>query len=194
MRRPLRNLQQLLDHLARLNRGRDEVSLRLVVDSIGTRSFGPLLMLIGIILASPLSGIPGMATVMAVFVMLIAVQMLLGRKQFWLPNWLLNRSVKHDHLVKALSWVRPVARWVDSVLRPRLTKLVNNGASYVIALICVVISLALPMMEVVPFSASVAGLALAAFGLSLVVNDGLLVILAVSLVGATFAIVVVNIL
>ena len=194
MRPPLRNLQQLLDHLARLNRGRDQVSLRLVVASIGTRSFGPLLMLVGIILASPLSGIPGMATVMAIFVLLIAMQMLLGRKQFWLPDWLLNRSVKHDNLVKALSWVRPVARRVDSVLRPRLTKLVTDGASYVIALICIVISLALPMMEVVPFSASVAGLALAAFGLSMVVNDGLLVILAVTLVSATFALVVVNIL
>ncbi len=194
MRRPLRNLQQLLDHLARLNRGRDEVSLRLVVESIGTRSFGPLLMLAGIILASPLSGIPGMATTMAIFILLIAVQMLFGRKQFWLPAWLLNRSVKHDHLIKAISWVRPVARRVDSVLRPRWTVLVTNGAAYAIALICVVIGFGLPMMEIVPFSASVVGLALAAFGLSLVVNDGLLVILAVTLVCATFSVAVVNIL
>lgn len=193
MRPPLRNLQQLLDHLARLNKGRDEVSLRLVVQSIGTRSFGPLLMLVGIILASPLSGIPGMATTMALFILLIAVQMLFGRKQFWLPEWLLNRAVKHDHLIKAISWMRPVARRVDSVLRPRLTFLVANGAAYAIALVCVLISIALPMMEIVPFSASIAGLALAAFGLSLVVNDGLLVILAVALVCATFGLAVVNI-
>ncbi|WP_150302778.1 exopolysaccharide biosynthesis protein [Pseudomonas saliphila] len=194
MRPPLRNLQQLLDHLARLNRGRDEVSLRLVVESIGTRSFGPLLMLVGIILASPLSGIPGMATTMALFILLIAVQMLLGRNQFWLPQWLLSRSVKHDHLIKAISWVRPVARRIDAVLRPRLTVLVTNSAAYVIALICVLISIGLPMMEIIPFSASIVGLALTAFGLSLVVNDGLLVILAVVLVCATFGLAVVNIL
>lgn len=194
MRPPLRNLQQLLDHLSRLNRGRDEVSLRLVVESIGTRSFGPLLMLVGIILASPLSGIPGMATTMALFILLIAVQMLFGRKQFWLPEWLLNRAVKHDHLIKAITWVRPVARRIDAVLRPRLMVLVTNGAAYAIALICVLISIGLPLMEVIPFSASIVGLALAAFGLSLVVNDGLLVILAVVLVCATFGLAVVNIL
>lgn len=194
MRPPLRNLQQLLDHLARLGRGRDEVSLRLVVKSIGSRSFGPLLMLVGILLASPLSGIPGMATTMAVFILLIAVQMLLGRKEFWLPEWLLNRSVNHDHLLKAIAWMQPAARRIDSVLRPRLTVLVTNGAAYVIAFICVLISIGLPMMELVPFSASVAGLALAAFGLALVINDGVLVILAVALVLATFSVAVVNIL
>lgn len=194
MRPPLRNLQQLLDHLARLSRGRDEVSLRLVIKSIGSRSFGPLLMLVGVVLASPLSGIPGMATTMAVFILLIAVQMLFGRKEFWLPAWLLNRSVKHDHLVSAISWMRPVARRIDAVLRPRLTGLVTHGAAYVIALICVFISIGLPMMEIVPFSASVAGLALAAFGLALVMNDGVLVILAVTLVCATFGVAVVNIL
>jgi hypothetical protein len=72
MRRPLQNLEQLLDHLVKLAEGEAEVSLGMVVESIGSRAFGPLLMLIGLTLVSPFSGIPGMAVTMAIFVGLIA--------------------------------------------------------------------------------------------------------------------------
>ncbi len=194
MTRKLQNLEQLLDHLAGLTDGREEVSLRDVVSSIGSRSFGPLLMVIGIALLSPLSGVPGMASTMAVLVLLMAVQMLCGRTQFWLPGFLLNRSVSCKRLLKAIYKIKPAAKKVDGVLRPRLTALVTNGASYVIAALCVLIGLCMPLMEMVPFSASAAGLALAAFGLSLVVQDGLLVIFAITWVVATFVLVVVNIL
>ncbi len=194
MSRKLQNLEQLLDHLAGLTDGRDEVSLRDVVRSIGSRSFGPLLMVIGITLLSPLSGVPGMASTMAVLVLLMAVQMLCGRTQFWMPAFLLNRSISSERLLKASSKIKPAAKKVDGVLRPRLTVLVTNGANYVIAALCVLIGLCMPLMEMVPFSASAAGLALAAFGLSLVVQDGLLVIFAITWVVATFVLVVVNIL
>lgn len=193
MSQRLQNLEQLLDHLTELAQGREEVSLRDVVRSIGSRSFGPLLMVIGITLLSPLSGVPGMAVTMAILVLLMAVQMLCGRTQFWLPGFLLNRAISCDRLLKAISKIKPAAKKVDSVLRPRLTALVTNGASYVIAALCVLIGLCMPIMEMVPFSASAAGLALAAFGLSLVVQDGLLVIFAIAWVVATFVLVVVNI-
>jgi hypothetical protein len=85
MNQPLQNLEQLLDRVGELTRRHDQVSIGMVVEAIGSRSFGPLLMLIGITLFSPLSGIPGMSFFMAVFVLLVAVQMLIGRKKFWLP-------------------------------------------------------------------------------------------------------------
>ncbi|SDS83484.1 Uncharacterized conserved protein [Halopseudomonas xinjiangensis] len=194
MNQPLQNLEQLLDRVGELAHDNDEVSIGMVVESIGSRSFGPLLMLIGITLFSPLSGVPGMSFFMASFVLLIAVQMLIGRKQFWLPHYILDRSVEHGKLEKALGWLAKPARLIDRVLKPRLTFLVHNGASYGVAAVCVVIGLCMPFMELVPFSSSAAGLALLALGLSLVVHDGLLVLLALVVFGATFTLVVVNIL
>lgn len=194
MNQPLHNLEELLDRVGKLAHDNQEVSIGMVVESIGSRSFGPLLMLIGITLFSPLSGVPGMSFFMASFVLLVAVQMLLGRKQFWLPHFILDRSVEHGKLEKALSWLSKPARGIDRVLRPRLTFLVHNGASYGVAAVCVVIGLCMPFMELVPFSSSAAGLALLALGLALVVHDGLLVLLALVVFGATFTFVVVNIL
>lgn len=187
MSQPLQNLEQLLDRIAELARDYDRISIAMVVESVGNRSFGPMLILIGVTLFSPLSGIPGMSFFMATFVLLVAVQMLIGRNHFWLPRFILDRSVEHNKLQKALDWLKKPARAIDGVLKPRLTFLVHSKGSYAIAALCVVVGLCMPFMELVPFSSSAAGLALLALGLALVVQDGLLVLLALIVFGAALA-------
>ncbi len=194
MVRELRNLEQLFKHIASLADQKGAVSLGIVVESVGHRSFGPLLLVIGLTLASPLSGIPGMASVSAAFILLIAVQLLIGRDYFWLPRWLLDRSLSRDQILTALRWVTPPARFVDRLTRPRLTLLVRRAGAYLTAALCVCIALVMPVFELVPFSASAIGLALAALGLALVAQDGLLALIAFAVIGATFGFVVVNIL
>ncbi|MDW7772118.1 MAG: exopolysaccharide biosynthesis protein [Desulfobulbaceae bacterium] len=166
----------MLDQIGRAAGDQDKVTVGEILDAVGSRSFCPLLLLAGIIMASPLSGIPGMPTIMAVFVLLIAVQLLIGRKHSWLPNWLLNRSITSTKLAKALAWLEPPARFIDRRLRPRLTFLVHSAGAYVIAVICIALAAGMPFMELVPFSATTAGLALVAFGLSLVAHDGFMAI------------------
>jgi hypothetical protein len=194
MNQPLQNLEQLLDRVGELTRRHDQVSIGMVVEAIGSRSFGPLLMLIGITLFSPLSGIPGMSFFMAVFVLLVAVQMLIGRKKFWLPPFILNRSVEHGKLQKALEWLDKPARGIDRVLKPRLTFLVHRSGSYGIAGLCVIVGLCMPMMELVPFSSSVAGLGLLILGLSLVAHDGLLALLAIVIFSGAFSFLIIHLL
>ncbi|MCZ0926988.1 exopolysaccharide biosynthesis protein [Halomonas janggokensis] len=194
MNQPLQSLEQLLDRVSQSTRDNDQVSVGMVIESVGSRSFGPMLMLIGITLFSPLSGLPGMSIFMGSFVLLIAVQILIGRKQFWLPHFILNRSIGRRKLQKALHWLNKPARSIDRVLKPRLTFLVRNGGSYGIASLCIVVGLCMPFMELVPFSSSAAGLALLALGLALVVHDGLLVLLALGAFSATLILIVANIL
>jgi hypothetical protein len=64
----------------------------------------------------------------------------------------------------------------------------------VTALICLLIALAMPPMEFIPFSANGAGLALALLGLGLVARDGLVLLLGFALFGATCALILVNVL
>lgn len=183
------SLRQLLEHIATTAERRERVSLELVVRAIGQRSFAPLLLLAGIILFSPLSGIPGVPTTMAVLVLLVAVQLLLGRRHFWLPQWLLRRSITKGKLLRALKWLQKPARFIDRWLQPRLVLLVGRTGTYVIAAICAVIALALPAMEIVPFSATIAGMALAAFGLALVAHDGALALFAFAVTAFIFGLI-----
>jgi len=189
MPREFTSLTQLLDHIAKTARRRKRVSLDLVVRAVGRRSFAPLLLLVGIILFSPLSGIPGVPTIMAVLVLLTALQLLLGRSHFWVPQWVLRRSISKDKLSRALDWLRKPARFIDRWLQPRLVFLVGRAGTYVIAILCAVIALALPVMEIVPFSATIAGMALAAFGLALVAHDGALALFAFAVTAFVFGLI-----
>lgn len=183
------NLQQLLDRIGQSAAGREQVCLGMIVDAVGRRSFGPLLLLAGVILFSPLSGIPGVPTTCGLLVLFISLQLLMRRRQFWLPAWLLRRSVTGDRLVRGLRVVTPTARVIDRGLRPRLTLFVGPLGQYVIALVCVAIALGIPLMEVVPFSATGAGLVLLIFGLAMITHDGLLVLTAVILMALLSALV-----
>ncbi|MDV6317708.1 exopolysaccharide biosynthesis protein [Chromohalobacter sp. HP20-39] len=64
-------------------------------------------------------------------------------------------------------------------------KVCQRTGTCLVALFCFLIALAMPLMEVVPFSANGAGLALMMFGLSLMANDGLWALLALILTGGT---------
>mgnify|MGYP000613309901 CR=1 FL=1 len=174
------SLRALLGQLERLARTSERVSLQMVVEAIGRRSFAPILLLAGLILFSPLSGIPGVPTLMALLVLLVSVQMLAMRQHLWLPTWLLKRSIPRDKLVKALNWLERPAMVLDRWMKPRLSLLVYRAGSLVIAAICVAIAVFLPLMEIVPFSATIAGLALTTFGLALVAHDGLFALCAFS--------------
>lgn len=185
------DLRQLLERIGNAARDRDQVSLRAITEELGSRSFGPLLLLAGLVTLAPLIGdIPGVPTLMAIIVLLVAGQLLIGRHHLWLPRWLLDRSVARGKVDKALSWMRRPARVVDRLLRPRLSVFVNGPGVYAIALMCVIIAAATPPMEFVPFTANGAGLALTAFGLALIAMDGLVALLAFVFTAATLGAVI----
>lgn len=184
------NLEDLLDELSHAAEHGGKTSLGDLVESVGRRSFGPLLMLAGLIALSPLSGIPGMPTTIAVLVVVVAVQFLMRRDHFWLPQWLLKREVSHEQFCKALRWVRRPARFIDRFLRPRLTFMTHAAGIYAIAILCIVIAATMPPLEVVPFAATSAGAALAVFGLALIANDGLVAVLALAITAVVAGLVV----
>jgi hypothetical protein len=188
------NLSTLLDILESTGGEPDSVSLDAILDTLGRRSFAPFLLIAGLITLAPLIGdIPGVPTLMASLVALSAAQILAGREHVWLPQWLLARRVSRARFTKALRHMRKPARWVDRLLQPRLTGLTRPPADLLVAVTCLLIALAMPPMEVVPFSANGAGIALTLFGLGLVANDGLMALLGYTLTASTLTLVIVGI-
>lgn len=173
----------------------DPVTLEAVLDALGRRSFGVALLVPGLVTLAPLVGdVPGVPTLMAAVVLLSAGQLLIGREKPWLPEWVLQRRVEAATVRKVVGWVRPGVRVVDRMLRPRLTVLTGRPARYVIAAVCVVLAAVMPAMELVPFSANLAGVLLTGFGLSVVTSDGLLVLITLAVAGAIAAVVVFGVL
>lgn len=190
------NLTQLLNQIEEAaNKKEEEVSLDEILDKIGRRSFGPLLLIAGLVTIAPIIGdIPGVPTVMGIFVLLIGGQLLLQYEHFWLPQWLREQSINKDNIQKGLKWIRSPARFLDRWLRPRITFFIHGAAIYVIAVMCIIIAAMMPIMEIIPFSATLAGVALSTFGLSLITHDGLVALLAFIFSTGTFGLIIYNLL
>jgi hypothetical protein len=170
-------LQELVERLDKAATG-ERVNVECMMEAVGRSSFGALLLLGGLVTLSPLDIIPGIPTLIAIAVLIVCAQLLAGRRHFWLPSWVLKRSVTTSRFRRALAWLRKPARFGDRLVRPRLSALTSDAAVKVIAVGCIVVALAMPVMEVVPFSANLAGVALTAFGLAVIAHDGLLALIA----------------
>ncbi len=176
------DLTGLLDVIGESAEGTGHLTFDDLLDAIGRRSFGPLLLLCGLIILAPVVGdIPGVPTATGLVVVLVCGQLLLGRDRFWFPGWVRKRSVTKVKVRKMVKAVCKPARVVDRLIRPRLAFFVEGPGHSVIAALSVAVALVTPLMEVVPFSANLAGAILAAFGLAVIARDGALAVVALVL-------------
>lgn len=172
------SVEEMLGELDELAASHENVCIRDVLDDFGGRSFGPFIMLPALVELSPVGGIPGVPTFLALVIGLTAAQLLLGRDHVWLPQFVQNRSVSGRKLHKAVAKLRGTAHWLDEHSHGRLENLVEGwwikGAAIAVIVLCCTV----PPLEFLPFASSAPMLAIAAFGLALTVRDGLVMMVA----------------
>ena len=178
----------VLDELDELADKGDQVCVRDVLDDFGRRSFGPFMMIPALIEISPLGGIPGVPTALALFIALIAAQLVIGREHIWMPEFVQRRSVESGKLHKAVEKLRGLGQWLDEHSQDRLEKLtvgiwLRFAGVVVIALCCTV-----PPLELLPFASTLPMLAIIMIGLGLTVRDGALLLSALLFAGLAAAI------
>lgn len=111
------DLEQVIDKIISLGEDRDTVAVSDMQDCLGQRSFGPFLFVPAIIEISPIGGVPGVPTLLALIVALFAIQMLFGREHFWVPGFLSHRAVSAKKLEKGLNKIRPATGgWTKSAV------------------------------------------------------------------------------
>lgn len=174
-RQPIHSVRELLTQLSSAKHDEQMVSIDMILDTLGRRSFGPIILTIGLILAVPgVSDIPTVPSILGSLVVLLGFQIVIGREYIWLPQWLLRQTVRAERLDKVIAWLDRPANWIDSLLKPRLQYLTAPWSVRVIAVVTIMLALLTPAMEIVPLSANVAGVAFTFFGLGLVAQDGLM--------------------
>jgi hypothetical protein len=171
------NLNGLLKNVRTVRGEFSQVRVADIVDQLGQRSFGPLLLLAALPTLTPVSAIPGIATVGAIIILLTSAQLALGLHRLWLPEWVLHRSFDRSAIVRASSWLRPVATVVDKVVRPRLPWLVEPPFVVALAACCILLTFVMFPLQLVPFTSGIPSFPVAIFGLALIARDGLVAIL-----------------
>lgn len=179
-------LEQVIDGVVELGDDQPKVSVGDIQKKVGQRSFGPFLFAPAIIEISPVGGIPGVPSMLAIIVGLFAFQLLFGRHHFWMPGFLAHRTVSGHKLEKGLNKVRPVVRWLDKVSKKRLGWATSKGFLRFIALLCIVLATSVPPLELLPFASTAPFAAIGLFGLGITTQDGAAIVLGLILAVGAF--------
>lgn len=81
-------VEDILDRLEQEGRDDDRATVGDVTGALGDRGFGPFLFVPALIEISPIGGVPGVPTLLALIIALFAVQIVMGRDEMWLPGFL----------------------------------------------------------------------------------------------------------
>ena len=154
------------------------VSVEDIVKSIGHAGFTPLLLMPALAVTTPLSGIPLFSSMMGALIFLVALQLLLRRDHIWLPGWILNLRATSARVQTAFERLRPIMAWLDAHTHTRLTVFVHRPLIFVPQMLCALSGLVMPFLELVPFSSTLIGVAVALLALGMLVRDGLIVAVA----------------
>lgn len=171
-------VEQIVDALRDEACGQGEVSVGDVLDHIGKRSFGPLILLPSLLLITPIGGIPVLPTFFALLVAMLALQVMFGRNSLWLPDVIRSRVLPRQRLMQATDKARPVARKLDGLFGKRFEGLTRAPAPRVAAGLALMLCLTIPPMELVPFGAILPVSGIALLGLAITLRDGLVMAVA----------------
>ena len=122
------NLSAVLDRIediAHNDPTPESLTLGEVIDSVGRRSYGALLLVIGLFAISPITVVPGLTWFAAALTLVVAGQMAVGMPHIWLPKKALDLVLPRDVVKTGVRVSRKWAVRIDTVLKPRLMWVAN---------------------------------------------------------------------
>jgi hypothetical protein len=157
------------------------VSLGWVMSQLHEQAFGLFLLILALPCCIPfLYGVP---QVVALPLMFVSAQILLGRRTPWLPDRLSARELRTESLSRLASRAEPWLHRIEGVSRPRLSALTRAPADRVVGVALVLFSASI--LVPLPSTNTVPGFAVVIVAMGLLQRDGAFVILG-SLIGTAW--------
>ena len=127
----------------------EDVSIGEVLDAIADRGFGLILLILALPAALPLPA-PGYATPFGLMMALLALQMMRGRRTPWFPERVRARRISRSKLAWTVKNAGVPLRFVEWIIRPRLSGLARNRAflsliGFIVLLMSISMSMPIPL-------------------------------------------------
>jgi hypothetical protein len=165
----------------------ERVSVFEILARIRVRAFGVFLILFAAPNALPMP--PGFAPVTAIFILLIAAQLAMGRTALWIPKWLGYRSIPTRHLVRVIDWIVPKLARIERWSKPRAIKLTRLRArqpiGVIIMILALIMALPIPIIGNTP-----PAIAITMMGFGMLQRDGYWVVAGVAVALLDIAIII----
>lgn len=153
----------------------ERLQLRELVGDLGRSTFGVLLFIATLPALIPIPGVAGALS--GPLVVLVGLHLLILLRKPWLPDFVARRGPQRSTLIRfdrnADRWLR----WLEKLIRPRLTAITDHPAATVftgLQLVLLGILLALP----IPFTNYLFAGLLLVYALALLERDGVLMLIA----------------
>jgi hypothetical protein len=152
--------------------GRDmpRLSFGEILDGLGERSFGVLLLILALINCVPMP--PPGSTMFGSLMMLVGLQLLVGLREPWFPGFVRRRSIPRSAFRAGVERIVPYLKRIEGWTRPRATWLTTGAGERVAAVFVVilsfVVSMPIPIVGNIPPSIAVSIIAM-----GLIERDGL---------------------
>ncbi|WP_162917070.1 exopolysaccharide biosynthesis protein [Dongia deserti] len=171
---PRETASQVLHRLS-IGKPEDKVSLGEMLDVLGERGFGVLLIAFAVPNLLPFPGVPGVSFVTGMAILYIAIQLILAKDEPALPKWIGQKSFTRGQLSRFIVKTNPFLRWLEKPIRPRWTPAVVGIGERAIGVVALIhaLTLALP----IPMGNLPQAVALILFALALIELDGLMAVL-----------------
>lgn len=151
----------------------ERISALEILARLRVRAFGVFLILFAAPNALPMP--PGFSTVAAAFILLIAVQLAIGRTALWIPAWLGYKSVPTGQLVRVIDWIVPKLARIERWSKPRAVRLTRLRArqpiGVLIIILAIVMALPIPIIGNTP-----PAVAIILMGFGMLQRDGVWVV------------------
>lgn len=160
----------------------DTIEVRAIVEALQDRSFGVLM----ILFAVPNAVIPGISWIMGAPIVLMGLQIMMGRDTPWLPEFMLRQKISNELFQKIASRVTSFLAWAEKLVRPRWLWLTTNRAERFIGFFIALAAIVL--MAPIPWGNALPAFSIAFFSIGLIEKDGLAIVVGfiLGLLGAAF--------
>jgi len=180
-------LQSVLDLIETSLDGEESVDLKTVVEAFGNRAFGPIMVLCGLCMMTPLGMLPGIPPAFGVIVIVFALQLLFRRRSPWMPEIIRKVKIPADKLTKVQTKVRPILAKIDGIICPRLEWATTGPMQIVISIIAIILSMTFFLLGMIPFGVVAPAAIILILGLGITARDGVFILFGLSLSLGVFA-------
>lgn len=108
------DLKRILEH-----HDRDDITLQDIVDAVGMRGFGILIVLLALPSALPVPAV-GYSMPFGLLLLLLSIQIALGHRVPWMPQWALKLTIRRSFAEKIVSWACAFLSRFEKLIKRRL--------------------------------------------------------------------------
>lgn len=146
-----------------------------IKNALHERGFGILMAIAAIPLCLPVPVPPGYTTLFSIPLFIFSVQMVLGMRAPWLPEWIEKKVVKRADLEKIVTKATPWLQKIETRMHPRMTYISVHTWERIIGIFSFVfaVSIALP----IPGTNFPPGWGILVMSLGLLSRDGVMILI-----------------